>query len=313
MGLGAISKRIIEGIKEAEGAELYAVVSRDQERSNAVKQACGAKQAYGSYQQAWDDPAIDIVYIATANPYHYEMIKQSILHRKHVICEKPMVHSSAQLTELFALAKRHEVFLMEAEKTLFTPLNQKLKHVIDSGMIGELIAIEGTYAHPLLAETSDFNNWVFQDEFGGCSFDIGVYPICYCNYFANSSILHIQTKKRYRQFKNDVHIQGMLVYANGIIANFTASWIQSKDNVGYLYGTSGYIKTTNFWKNNEAELVLNDGTKTRIQVDKTSDFKGEIEHVITCIEQGLLESPILGYNETKAILDVVLNEVGLYE
>lgn len=307
LGLGSIANRIIQGIKEAEDATLYAVASRDIQRSLIVQKESDALHAFGSYEEAYKDINVDILYIATANPYHYEMIREGLLHHKHVICEKPMVESIKQLEELFALAKEQGVFLMEAEKTLFTPLNQRIKEMIMQGVIGDVVAIDATYAQPTLYETESFEHWVFQDGFGGCTFDIGVYPICYCNYFANSTVKTITTEKRYEQLATDVHVQGMLTYANQVQATFCASWIMMSENEGTIYGTKGYIKTKNFWKNNCSELFLADGTIEKIEVPKTSDFKGEIEHAIKCIKSNLCESPILGLEETRAILRIVLN------
>ena len=55
-----------------------------------------------------------------------------------------------------------------------------------------------------------------------------------------------------------------------------------------------------FWKN--TELVMND---KKIVVEQKSDFTGEIEHACTCIESGLIESPIMSRNASLEILKVI--------
>ena len=51
---------------------------------------------------------------------------------KHVVCEKPMCVSSEELHACFDYAHQQNCFLMEAHKTVFTPLNQKLFEMISN-------------------------------------------------------------------------------------------------------------------------------------------------------------------------------------
>ena len=43
----------------------------------------------------------------------------------------------------------------------------------------------------------------------------------------------------------------------------------------------------------------------KIVVEQKSDFTGEIEHACTCIESGLIESPIMSRNASLEILKVI--------
>jgi predicted dehydrogenase len=63
-----------------------------------------------------------------------------------------MVADSKQVKELFAEAKSKGCFLMEAEKTMFTPLNRKLKQMIEEGVIGKLQAIRAEFSYDVLED-----------------------------------------------------------------------------------------------------------------------------------------------------------------
>ncbi|MDL2276520.1 Gfo/Idh/MocA family oxidoreductase [Breznakia sp. OttesenSCG-928-G09] len=306
LGLGNIADRIIQGILEADDAQLYAVAARDIEKAKRYQEKYGAQKAYGDYQSLVEDKVVDLIYIATVNRFHYEQIMLCIDHGKHVLCEKPMVATKAEVKALFAKAREKQVFLMEAEKTIFTPLNQKIMQLIKAGKIGDIVSIDGTYSSTMYVDNPDHSHWVYNKEFGGCAFDIGVYPICYLNYFAAADIKDVHVEKVYGETGCDIYAKGLVTYTNGVIATFCSSWISLSENNGFIYGTKGYIKTKHFWKNNIAEITYNDQTKEVIEVDKVSDFKGEIEHAINCIKQGLFESPILGEKESMDILSIVL-------
>ena len=53
--------------------------------------------AYGSLEELLGDPAIDFVTIAVPNDMHKPLALQALAAGKHVICEKPVTLSSADL------------------------------------------------------------------------------------------------------------------------------------------------------------------------------------------------------------------------
>lgn len=304
IGLGKISRRVANGIMHAKGATLYAVASRNIDKAKAFQKEVIAEKAYGSYEELYQDEKVEMIYICTPNYLHKEHILLCLKHHKHVICEKPMLASHTDLEECFAYAKKQQCFLMEAHKTIFTPLNQKLKQMIKEGAIGKLSMIDARYCSYLDVENSDIGKWCLREEDGGCLYDIGVYPIAYANYFAQSALVdhHMMIRKAEKGYT--LQAQGMLLYENGVMAHIACSWDCDMENKGFLYGDQGYIVCEKFWKNTEAYLVK-EGVTTRFHVEMESDFTGEVEHAIQCVEQGLLESPVLGYAQSKEILDVL--------
>ena len=144
MGLGQIAHRVAKGICYAENAELYAVGSRSLEKAGEFQRLYGAQKIYDSYERLLQDPQVEMVYICTPNHLHFEHIQNALRHGKHVLCEKPLVANAEQLKECFELARSSNLFLMEAEKTLFTPLNRKLKQLVKEGVIGQLRYVEGS-------------------------------------------------------------------------------------------------------------------------------------------------------------------------
>ena len=123
LGLGNIANRVAQGVLCSKKACLYAAASRNIENAGRFANQYGAKVFYGSYEEMLRDPKVDLVYICTPNTFHYEQIKLCLTHGKHVVCEKPMVKNEVQIRELFAFAREKGCFLMEAEKTMFTPLS----------------------------------------------------------------------------------------------------------------------------------------------------------------------------------------------
>ena len=97
----------------------------------------------------------------------------------------------------------------------------------------------------------------------------------------------------------------MITYENGIMAHIATSWQCDMINTAYIYGELGYIECHNFWKNTQAILVK-DEKRILIEKEMKSDFTGEIEHAINCIEKGWIESNIMGYEQSANILRIII-------
>ncbi len=287
LGLGNISHRVIQGIQFSKNAELYAVCSRSLDKAKLFKETYHACACFDSYTDMLEDPNVDMVYICTPNYLHLKHIMMALNMKKNVVCEKPMCLSIKDLNECFELAYKQKCFLMEAHKTVFTPLNQKLYQLIQNNGIGKVISIEAQYATKLVKPIS---SWHFDQEGAGCMYDIGVYPICLSNFMANSPIKNV-----YR-----IKDQALIEYENGCIGHIATSWDCTMENTAHIYGEDGNIIYKNFWKGTEAFVK-----DKQICVQQDSDFTGEIEHAAYCIKKGLIESPIMSRFASEQILKVI--------
>ncbi|KAH8175719.1 oxidoreductase family, NAD-binding rossmann fold domain-containing protein [Sarocladium implicatum] len=89
-----------------------------------------APTVYGSYQQVYDDPSVDIVYIGTPNAFHKQSCLDAIASGKHVLCEKAFAINAREAREVFAAAEKKGVFVMEALRMRFFPLVEHLLKVV---------------------------------------------------------------------------------------------------------------------------------------------------------------------------------------
>ena len=306
IGLGNIAHRVAKGIICSKKANLYAVASRNMENAEKFKEQYSAEKAYGSYEELLSDEMVDLVYICTPNALHYEQIMLCLSYGKNVVCEKPMVADEAQVKALFAEARKRGCFLMEAEKTMFTPLNTKLKEMIRSGVIGKLQVIRAEYSYDVLADVPG-THWVLEKNMGGSSYDVGVYPISFSHFFADAMMENLKAQAVWHNdFACDFGMQADIVYENGIYAFLQSNWFYTPEHKGsaILAGEFGYIEIPAFWKGTKAYLHK-DGSVEEVTVEMESDFEGEVTHAAECIEKGLLESPILGEAMSLQIIKVV--------
>ena len=79
---------------------------------------------------------IDTVYIAIPNHLHYEFAREALLHHKHVIVEKPITVTSAQLEDLILLAREQKCILAEAMSLHYTPACRSIAEKLP--LLGEI-------------------------------------------------------------------------------------------------------------------------------------------------------------------------------
>lgn len=68
---------------------------------------------YATYEDVYNDPDVDIVYIGTPHHLHKQNCLDSIKAGKHVLCEKPFTANIKETLEVIEAAKKKNVFLME--------------------------------------------------------------------------------------------------------------------------------------------------------------------------------------------------------
>ena len=116
-----------------------------------------------------NDPNIDAVVVATPVSTHYEIVRESLLAGKHVLCEKPLCKRSNQGEELVELARAGGRLLMVGHVFLFNPGIEKLKELLDLGELGT----------PQYLAASRANLGIFQEDvnvvYDLCSHDISIF------------------------------------------------------------------------------------------------------------------------------------------
>ncbi|MDO8503230.1 MAG: Gfo/Idh/MocA family oxidoreductase [bacterium] len=96
------------------------------------------------FNEIISDPNIDAVVLATPTESHFALAEKAINSGKDVLIEKPMTCNSEEAWQLVALAEKNKRILMVDHILLFNPAVLKIKELIDSGEIGEILYIDST-------------------------------------------------------------------------------------------------------------------------------------------------------------------------
>lgn len=141
IGSGRIARRFVPESKVVNGVEVTSVYNPDAKEAEAFAAQFGIK-AFSEFDAFINQ--VDIVYIASPHPTHYDYTKHCLLAGKHVLCEIPFVLSKEGALELYQLAEEKNLILMEASKTAYCPAFGHIVTLVKSGIIGEVVDVKAS-------------------------------------------------------------------------------------------------------------------------------------------------------------------------
>ena len=87
---------------------------------------------------------VDAVFIISHPSKHYNQVKQALLSNVHVLCESPFALCQKEYEELYDLAQKNNLILMESIKTAYSTAYDRLLLLIKGGKIGDVYSVDAT-------------------------------------------------------------------------------------------------------------------------------------------------------------------------
>jgi predicted dehydrogenase len=141
IGVGQWGKNLARNF--ATLAELAWVCDIDETQHAGLAGQYSASQITSSVDDVLADDSVEAVVIATPVPTHYELARRALEADKHVFVEKPPAMHAAELEELCELAEDRGKVLMPGHLLLYHPAVEKLKEIVDSGELGDVLYVYG--------------------------------------------------------------------------------------------------------------------------------------------------------------------------
>ncbi len=308
LGPGLVARKFADALKIHTNCQLHAVASK------TISKAKGFAAEYEdvlalNYQELVESEAIDVIYVATTHNFHYENAKLALEHGKHVVIEKPFTVNANEAKKLVQIAKRNNLFLMEAIWVRFLPSMKLLKARLQDGTIGEpkLFDISfGGFVGPDYEER--LKNPVLA---GGATLDLGIYPISFVCYMLDEIPTEIKSMTSFSERGVDEISCYQFRFPSGCMATIEVSFNLKLKNGTQIYGSKGNIELSNPQTGESFTISIHDGTneinETKEIVEKNSDngFIYQVEEVVRCISDGKMESDIIPLIESIAIMEIM--------
>lgn len=305
IGLGNIANKFAQTVKAMDSVELEAVASRNKEKSEVFGKVydVSSKKCYGSYEELVKDESIEAVYIAVPHVFHKELSIMCLRNGKAVLCEKPVTMDGNEIKEVINIAEENKMFFMEAMKTRFLPINQKIKQLIYERRIGDVRLLQADFGFnaPFDPDSRLFN----KNLGGGALLDVGIYNISYSSFIFGKHPQSIKSNMYIGKTGVDECVSINLGYDKGEQAQLYGAINLNTIRDANIIGTKGRICVPKF-SNADTAYILIDGKEKKIQMPfDINGFEYQIEEVVKCITEGKLQSEIMSWNDSIEIMNIM--------
>jgi xylose dehydrogenase (NAD/NADP) len=276
-----INHCILDAARTSAELEVVAVASRDQVRADAYARERGIARAYGCYDSLLADASVDAVYIPLPNSMHCEWSIRALEAGKHVLCEKPMSSSAAEVEAVFDVAERQGLICMEAFMWRHSPQARALETLVAEGAIGELRLVRSAFTYPMVDGEQTVQMRPELD--GGSLMDIGCYPVSALRLVAGEPIA-ASAHLLLGTTGVDVRMVATLTCANDVLAQLTCAFDLPERDELELLGSEGSLRMSDPWHGRDPGIELaRDGTTEQIAFAREDSYRVQLENLARAI------------------------------
>lgn len=304
LGAARVNERLLPAIVEAPNSELVAIASR---RPGAAAETLAkyAPQLTGvTVHETLDDlladTRVEAVYLPMANHEHAEWALCAIRQDKHVLIEKPMALTVADIEAIETAAKKSGVTVMEGFMYRFHPQHARVQEIIASGLIGDVCAVHAHYSF-MMRPARMYRLAQDVSKGGGAMWDIGPYAIHSARLWFDTPVSAATAIAKYAESGADITTSGVLDFGDGRHARFDVSFECSRQSEYTIVGTKGGVKCHAAWQlPGDVPFVswwIDDGQACTEKLPVANHFNLEIEHFSDCVLNG--KTPLLTFEDAK--------------
>lgn len=141
IGAGYWGPNLVRNFNSLRACTVKYVCDLDQERLHHMQDLYPGIQITPDYEMVVNDPEVSAIAVATPVHSHFKLVRAGLQRGKHTLVEKPMASSAAQCLELVRLAEEQDRVLMVGHTFLYSSVVLKIKQIVASGELGELLYI----------------------------------------------------------------------------------------------------------------------------------------------------------------------------
>ena len=251
LGAGAAAREIhAPAYAACPDAVLAGVASRTPERARRLAEAFGIERVHGSPAELLEAGDVDAVCLCTPPDTHRELCEQAVARGKHVLIEKPVAHTLADVAALRRLAGAADVVVEVVRNERFMALHAAARDVVRSGGLGTVTAAL------LFTSTTGPDDWTGGSAWpkeaarggGGVLLDLGVHKLDLAAWIVGRPIVDVTPAVRRDPAgaaEGDVEWAGGLALAleGGIPVSVATSWLGPPDAMlAVVCGSEGLLQ-----------------------------------------------------------------------
>ena len=263
IGLGNMSYRFINAIKEVKNTKLVSIASLSKKKSIDLIKELGINESlyFNNYDDLIESPNVDAIYISTLNNTHFHLIKKCASANKKILCEKPMVINYIEAEKIFEFIEKNNVSFVEAFVYRHHKQSQYLHDLIKRGEGGEIHKVESSFGYKV-KKTDPKSRLFNKDLGGGAILDVGCYTTSFCLMIAKIIYENDLENFKLENIKGTIGHTGVdetaqadLIFNDNLKMSIKTSVRKNLQNNCIIYGSKGKIVIPNPWVPQQKSIV----------------------------------------------------------
>jgi UDP-N-acetylglucosamine 3-dehydrogenase len=290
IGVGAMGRNHARIYADLPEVKLIGVADLNEKQARSVAKIYNC-QYYKDYQELLEEQ-LDIVSIAVPTVLHFEIAQQAMQKKVNVLIEKPVASNLEQANLLIKTAVENKVKAMVGHIERFNPAVEKLKELIEKGVLGEIISISAKRVGPQNTRIMDV----------GIILDLATHDIDVMCYLYSAQVKSVYVVAGSTFHNHEDHAVITLRFNNGSSGIIETNWLTPhKMRKLTAIGSKGIAELDY----QEVSLKLYDWEWTKeAKIEKEEPLKCELEHFVSCVKHNI--EPKVGLKEGKHALEVAL-------
>ena len=272
LSTAGIGRVVADAIRDSTEAELVAVAGRDPARAGAYAEELGIPRSVGSYEGLLADDGVDAVYIPLPIALHAEWTVRALQAGKHVLCEKPLAPTAAEVAACFDAAEADGRLCIEGLTWRHHPQTLLAQRLLAEGALGRLAPIRAA----LTVDVAPGDIRRTGRLGGGAGLDLGCYCISAIRLLGGQP-LRVAAEQVVDTADGadggDLRLAATLVLPGDVLAQFVVALDFPRRDELELIGTAGKITIPDPWLCRQGYVELErGGLSERLPADPAGKY-----------------------------------------
>lgn len=302
-GAGRIATRFINEVSFVSGVKVSGCFDPNKENAERLCSKTTEAKIVNSFEELL--AISDLIYIASPHQFHYEQVKTALLNGKHVLCEIPFTLSVKEAEELYSLAKKEGLVLLEASKTAHCPSFNHLVSVVKSGIIGEVVDIRASLSK---LTTNKSLREMESNQYGGSMYELSPLPLMAIVKLLGHNFRDVVFFSKFHD-GIDLFTKAIISFPNAISTMTLGLGVKTEGNL-VISGTKGYIYVPAPWWRTDYFEVRYENQALNKKYFYPFDGDGlryELQEFVNMVNTGRMNTHRLRSDESIAIASVIDN------
>lgn len=246
IGFG-VGEKHIAGYEAHPDCRVVAIADFSGDKLDEAKQKYPHIRCTRFADEILEDHEIDVVSIASYDNYHYEQIVKAIASDKHLFVEKPLCLHEEHAVHIRRLLKEKPHLKLSSNLILRRyPRFRSVRRLIETGNMGELFCVEGSYNYGRLHKIVD--GWRGQIDFYSVVHGGGIHIIDLLLWLTRDSVIEVSAfgnniSTKDSRFRYNDFVTAILKFRTGIVGKVSANFgcVMPHFHQLSLYGTKATI------------------------------------------------------------------------